>query len=323
MNKRAILAATAIVVGSFNPVLATAAWADTVPTPTADAADATTLAAMQNQCDILAAVHDNGNGDVWSGEVDEGLATLVAGPDEVAGSRVIDESTIVGTGTFTPGSTYIQGEPFRIGGSVNMFGDQYADAGSWSDSEYDFTADFESTFAHAFDCNIYQEVFHEGVNIPGHPVEGFYTNTIENGNGDCQGIPNTNPHWGQDIGACEWHETGPATEDEIVDPYFDPAALIDTVPGVPVNQDQTDSLDGFEDHGGPVQAEGGPFHIGQVVICISPSTSTKKGVPGAWVAKNGYTGTNCTTDWFKNHAVWGSGTESSNGTYISVPDYSL
>src|SRR4030095_5625648 len=122
MNKRAILSATAIWVGSFNPVLATAAWADTVPTPTADAADATTLAAMQNQCDILAAVHDNGNGDVWSGEVDEGLATLVAGPDEVAGSRVIDESTIVGTGTFTPGSTYIQGEPFRIGGSVNMFG---------------------------------------------------------------------------------------------------------------------------------------------------------------------------------------------------------
>jgi hypothetical protein len=95
------------------------------------------------------------------------------------------------------------------------------------------------------------------------------------------------------------------------------------VDGGYVDQDQTDTLLAHEDEGGPVQAEGGPFHIGQVVICISPSTSTKKGVPGAWRQQNGYTGDKCTTDWFVNHAVWGSGTESSNGTYISVPDYDL
>ncbi len=67
----------------------------------------------------------------------------------------------------------------------------------------------------------------------------------------------------------------------------------------------------------------GEYHVGQTVICISPSGPTKKGVPGAWRQQNGYTGNKCTTDWFVNHAVWGSGTEGSNGTYISVPDYAL
>src|SRR4029453_16620944 len=335
MNKRAILAATAIVVGSFNPVLATAAWADTVPTPTADATDATTLAAMQNQCDILAAAHDIGNGDEWTGEVVEGAVTLVAGPTEVDGTRDIDEDTIVGTGTFTPGSTYIQGDPFRIGGSVNMFGDQYADAGSWSDSTYNFTADFDSTFQHAFSCNIYQAVFHAEQTIH-HEAEGQYVlrpdlvgtpqgeaaqqSCIAFNNahqaGEDQGFWGNTPH-----GNCVFE--GTQAYDEIIPESLDDPALVGNEPGTPVNQDQTDSLEGFEDHGGPVQAEGGPFHIGQVVICISPSTSTKKGVPGEWRTQNGYPGTNCTTDWFKNHAVWGSGTESSNGTYISVPDYSL
>jgi hypothetical protein len=60
--------------------------------------------------------------------------------------------------------------------------------------------------------------------------------------------------------------------------------------------------------------------IGQVVICISPTTSTqtKKGVPGTWVAKNGYIGGKCTTAWF-NVAPWGAGSQDSHGTYISVP----
>jgi hypothetical protein len=145
------------------------AFADTIPTPIADATDGTTLAAMQTQCDTLAAAHDTSNGDVWTGVVVEGLVTLVAGPTEVGGTRIIDETSIVGTGTFTPGHTYIQGDPFRIGGSVNMFGDQYADSGSWSDSTYNYTADFDSTFSHAFSCNIYQAVFH-----PGDPLNGYY-----------------------------------------------------------------------------------------------------------------------------------------------------
>jgi hypothetical protein len=98
--------------------------------------------------------------------------------------------------------------------------------------------------------------------------------------------------------------------------------LIATLAGAPVDQDQTDSIYAFEDHGGPVQVTG-EFHVGQAVICISPSTGgAKKGVPGEWRTQNGYTGDKCTTEWFKV-APWGAGTEGSNGTYISVPNYSL
>jgi len=50
-------------------------------------------------------------------------------------------------------------------------------------------------------------------------------------------------------------------------------------------------------------------------------------MPGAWRAQNGYDGgdmtgpaAGCNTPYFKV-APWGAGTDSSNGTYISVPDY--
>jgi hypothetical protein len=336
-----ILHITAAAALLTNTMWVTPAFGDTIPTPTADAADTTTLDAMQAQCDALALVHGPATGpnDHWSGEVVEGAVTLVAGPTEVAGTRVIDTSTIVGTGTFTPGTTYIEGAPFRVGGSVNLFGDQYATSGNWSDSTYYFTADFNSTFAHAFSCNIYQEVYHPGYVIPGHGVEGYYV-IDDNDHGsdedairaNCEaftakGPDASQPWWGTDHAFCKFVKTGDATDDETVDPTWDDPALVGNEPGVAVNQDQTDTLTAFEDHGGPVQASGGPFHIGQVVVCISPSTTTKKGVPGAWVAKNGYDGgdmvgpaAGCNTPYFKI-APWGAGTNTSNGTYISVPDY--
>lgn len=322
MKYRALLAATAITFSSFVPVLNAPALADTIPTPTATGPNSTTQAAMDAQCDTLAAVH----GAAWHGEVDVGSISseLISGPTEVAGTRVIDDSSIVGTGTFTPGTTYIQGDPFRIGGSVNMFGDQYATSGSWSDSTYNYTADFTSTFRYSFNCHM-----SETVTVP---AEGIYVIAGDFGDseaavrGNCaaftaQGDNDPRPDWwgepfhgGSDANPhCMFQGTAAHEGDE---DRPDEA-------GTPIDEVQTDSLDAFEDHGGPVQANGGPFHIGQVVICISPSTTVKKGVPGAWRQQNGYTGAKCTTDWFKNHAVWGSGTEGSNGTYISVPDYSI
>src|SRR4051794_1971311 len=107
MKYRALLAATAITFSSFVPVLNAPALADTIPTPLATGPDSATQAAMDAQCDALAAAH----GAAWHGEVDTSSISseLISGPTEVGGTRVIDETSIVGTGTFTPGTTYIQG----------------------------------------------------------------------------------------------------------------------------------------------------------------------------------------------------------------------
>ena len=328
--KRAILAATALL---SSTIMSTPAFADTVTPPTANAADGTTLAAMQTQCDALAAAHDTANGDIWSGEVVEGAVTLVAGPTEVGGTRVIDESSIQGIGTFVPSVREIRGNPFRTGGSVNLFGDQWATAGYYPDSTYNFTADFTSTFSHAFSCNILDAVYHPLVPGEHHdavPVQGFYTNPQDNSRGDCQGIGPDNPHWGTNIGACIWTQTAPAQpayDDPDTPAYNSDPVFVVNEPGTAINQDQTDNLDGFEDHGGVVQVTG-EYHIGQVVICISPGP---KG--GSWRAQNGYNGGSftgagsppapgCNTKYFKV-APWGNGSQTSNGTWTSVPDYNL
>src|SRR5690606_6380296 len=64
-------------------------------------------------------------------------------------------------------------DPYRVGGSVNLFGEQHASSAYYDDSTYNFTADFDSTFAHAFSCNIYQEVYHAEQEIH-HPAVGVY-----------------------------------------------------------------------------------------------------------------------------------------------------
>jgi hypothetical protein len=285
----------------------------TVDDPVAQGLNSTNLAAAQAQCTALAAAHAATH---YTGTLDSNSieATLVSGPTET-GTR--DKTNINGIGTFTPGHTYIQGEPFRVGGSVNMFGDQYANAGTWSDSQYDFTNQFTSTFSYAFNCNMT-----ETVHVP---VQGYYevADDAPGNSGDavkanCEafnamGPDPSQPWWGssEDHAFCHFVMTSAAHDEEQDRPDES---------GTPINQDQTDTLIGHEYHGGPVQAQGGPFHLGQVAICISPSTTTKKGVPGVWKNQNGYTGTNCSTAYF-NSAPWGAGTESSNGTYISVPDY--
>ena len=321
---------TAVMCGTvLSSVASTSAWADTVPTPSAQPASQETLAAMQDQCDILASAHDTGNGDKWTGEVDLGAATLVSGPTET-GTRDIDEGTIQHAGTYVPAVLEIRGNPFRVGGSVNMFGDQWSTAGYWTDSTYNFTADFTSTFQHAFSCKISQEVYH-AEHVVHHEAEGQYIIDPEligkpqeqaalqacnafnaaHANGADQGFWGNSPQ-----GNCVFE--GTQAYDETIPEEWDAPVLRFTEAGTPVNQDQTDSIIAFEDHGGPVQVTG-EYHVGQVVICISPN---KPAPGGTWRTQNGYTGNKCTTDWFKV-APWGSGTEGSNGTYISVPNYSL
>ena len=328
--KRAILAATALL---SSTTMSTPAWADTIPTPDPDGPNATTQAAEEAQCDALAALHGpaTGDNDHWSGEVVPGAATLIAGPTEVADTRVVDPDTIVGTGTFVPSILEIRGDPFRIGGSVNMFGDQWATAGYYPDSTFNYTADFNSMFAYAFSCNIYDAVYHPlvpGEEHPAVPPEGCYTNpghdTCIVGDHWC-GNEETF-HWGHDFGNCVFNKTKDG-EDAYTDPdtpaYWDDPVLFDNEAGVPINQDETDSLYAFEDHGGPVQVTG-EYHVGQVVICISPGS---KG--GSWRVQNGYNGgsftgpaAGCNTPYFKIAPTY-HGSTTSNGTFTSVPDYNL
>ena len=330
-----LAAASAMVLAS---IASTAAWADTIPTPTAQGPSGDTVNAMQAQCDALAASYDTGNGDRVTGEVVPGTVTLVGGPTEVDGTRVVDENTIQHAGTYVPATLEIRGDPFRIGGSVNLFGDQWSTAGYWTDSTYNFTADFETTFRFDFNCTISREVFHPEVTITV-PADGVYVVAGDFGEseaairGNCaaftaQGYPiESRPSWwgepfhggSADNPHCRFEGT-PAHE-ETTPAYYDPPVVVATLAGTPIDEVQTDSLYAFEDHGGPVQVTG-EYHVGQVVVCISPSTGSKKGVPGEWRQQNGYTGDKCTTDWFQV-APWGAGTEGSNGTYISVPDYSL
>lgn len=348
MNSKTLMLA-AVSVSALSPLASTAVWADTIPEPVANAANSATQSAMQTQCDALAAGYDTGDGDRWEGTVVVGAITKVSGPTEVAGTRDIDEATVMHAGTYVPSTTEIRGAPFRIGGSVNLFGDQWSTAGYWTDSTYNYRADFETTYSHAFSCNITQENYNPAYEIHV-PAEGAYVVNGDFGDseaavrGNCaaftaQGFPlETRPDWwgvelfrgGSDAKPhCRFE--GTQAHDETVPESWDPPVLQYTIAGTPVDQSQTDSLYAFEDHGGPVQVTG-EYKIGQAVICISPSTTLKKGVPGVWRPQNGYNGGNmleltpavagCNTKYFMV-APWGSGSTTSNGTYISVPNYSF
>jgi hypothetical protein len=296
----------ALVIGMSSQALAVA-----TELPDAQGPGATTLAAMETQCDTLAA----GHGAAWSGEVDLASidATLTAGPTEVLPlDRDIDESSIEGHGTFTPSDPYIAGDPYRIGGSVNMFGIQRASAATWSNSRYDYTADFETTFTYSFNCTM-TELVHI-------PVEGRYVVDPEligtpqaeavlqacNAFNDAHDAGADQGFWGNSPqGNCVFEVETPAHDEE---------QARDDEAGTPVNEIQTDTLQGHEENGGPVEVTGDLF-VGQVVVCISP----KKPTPGGtWQTQNGYTGNKCTTTYF-NEGHWDHGSQTSNGTYISVP----
>lgn len=297
------VSAMAVIVATSSPAFAAQSVVEAV-TP-ADA-DATTIAAMESQCSALAAAHAVGNQDLWSAEVVEGDVTYVSGPTLNATPNFdIDESSVLPF-DFHPSVTKIEGDPKRNGGSVNMFGLQIATAGYYGYTTYNFTADYDSTYLHAFSCDISKEAYIAPVLIPGHPVEGFYTNNGTNpsgGEGSCQGLSPANPQWGEDLGNCKFTKTGDAVEDDYTDPSYGPLTFVVNEPGIAVSQTQTDNLNSFEDHGASVQLTGEKV-LGTVVVCISPSSTGKK-LPGEWKQQNGYTGDKCTTAWFNGGATVG------------------
>lgn len=321
----------------------------TLITP-AVAQSATTETTMANTCaadlaaqvNTAATLHDGTL--VWSTEV-EVTGSVDGAPTEVPNTRVETPGTRFGTGTPTYSNIQIVGDPYRVGGSVNMFGLQGAKNKNWPNSEYDFTAQYKTVTTYSYKCNVTQqtEVYHPAVHIPGHKVEGYYVNCDfghgqgnDNSNtcdeagqpqGSCLAHNNTGdslPFWGQNTEQCLFVKTGDAV-DPVDEPEYwtpgDPVARPDLGTSHTVDEDNYAQGNGHEANGGPwtqVAPPGTLWNAGQVVICISPSKTTKGGVPGAWQNQNGYTGTKCTTSWF-NVAPWGAGTSTSNGTYISVP----
>lgn len=230
------VSAMAVIAATSSPALATQSVVEAV---VADAADGATLAGMESQCDALAALHAVGNQDLWSAEVVQGDVTYVSGPTLNASPNYdIDETSIMPFG-FHPSVTKIAGDPKRNGGSVNMFGVQIATAGYYDYTTYNFTADYNSTYSHAFSCDISKEAYIPPVFVPGHGVEGFYTNNGTNpsgGEGSCQGLNPSNPHFGQDIGNCMFTKTGDAVPDSYTDADYGPLTFVVNEPGTAINQ---------------------------------------------------------------------------------------
>ena len=331
-------AAAALLSSSFMAPISSANAAVTLlDSVTPAAADGTTLAAMQSQCDTLAAAHDTGNGDIWTAEVVLGDVTQVGTTTET-GTHSINDATgdVDGAGTFTPAHREIEGDPYRNGGSVNMFGNQIAVGGHYSASAYDFLGEFASTFAHAFSCDIYQSVYHAAT-TEHHNAEGVYVVYGDFGDsedairGNCEaftaaGLEDPQPDWFGDefhggnvdptsngFGPhCQFQ--GTQAYDEDIPESWDQAAFVVNEAGIAVNQDQTDTLAAHEDFGEGFDTSE-TLNIGKVVVCISP-----KKLPGTWTKQNGYTGSLCTTSWYNSGAMTGvSNLNTGSHNYVTVP----
>jgi len=313
MSKRAILAATAIVVGSFNPALNTAAWAAVVvATPAATGPTQATIDLMQDACEAKALFH----GFNWTGTLDEGsigAAVYVSGPTEVPPLHTIADAiagTLEGAGTFTPAHLEFTSDPYRNGGSVNMWANADAVGGQYSASEYDFENDFDTTFSYAFTCNMTETVFTGATGE--YVVAGDFGDSEDAIRANCEAftaLGDNDPRpkwWGEPFHGgsaanphCMFVGDPGGTAEEDRDDEFGT-----------INEIQRDTLVAHEDNGEGF-FDSATVPIGKVLVCISPTTSTqtKKGAPGTWVAKNGYVGSfvngepGCNTGWYNTGAT--------------------
>jgi hypothetical protein len=254
-------------------------------------------------------------------------------PTEVAGTRVETPGSRFGTGTATYSGLSIAGNPYRTGGSVNMFGDQVATQKNWANSEYDFTAQYATVTTFSYECHVTQqtETYHPAVFIPGHPVLGRYVvDPDANGNEEAKqqscnaanALAPTAPlwtapgFWGDSPHAnCIFVQTAEATDDVNEPEYWtldNPTDRPDLNSAHSLDETNYADDNGHEANAGP-WTQSGSWFVGKVVVCISPTK-----LPGTWRTQNGYAGTKCNTTYF-NTAPWGGGSQTSNGTYISVP----
>jgi len=298
---------------------------------TPEAASAATEAEMQDRCDALLANFDTGNGDKWYADVLPGDVTYVSGPTEDGSHSMADAlGEVEGAGSFTPAHREILGDPYRNGGSPNMFGVQQAVGGYYSASSYDFEGDFRSTFAYGFSCDISVEVYHAAwtEHVPADP-NGYYQ-LRQNPDGtpgtgsqnSCDAftaIGYTWPQWGEDTTHCVF--VGERAHDVDHPESWDDLAFVTNLDGGVVDQEQTDTLLAHENYGEGFSTEE-TLLIGQVVVCISPSTGGggKKGAPGEWKQQNGYTGNKCTTAWYDGGAKAGvTNLNTGSHNWVTIP----
>lgn len=309
MKYRALLSAAAIISTSFSPIsLISAADAANY----APSANPPTAADMQAVCDTL---DSDGAGTEYQVILTQG--SVVQGALTFDTSTITDdESTRVAdhSSASSPyGTKSFYSAPGRHGGSVNLFATIGYPGITYAGSFVDQNADRTETDTYNFSCQVqhYEVIGSHEVDVPGTPPDGYYTNPGTNpsgGGGSCQGINNTNPHWGEDIGACIWTQTAPGTPPttETVDDYgyvnsgaavpeslTDGPYYVDTVLYASHVSEPTVSV---------TETDNAPYFAGDVVVCNNPG---KKG--GTWTAQNGWTDmTKCTTTYF-NTAPYISG----------------
>ena len=307
-----LLASTALVATSFTPLFVAPAFASILPSSATTSTMASTCAA--DLAPYAGVMLHNGTLAYFTEVVETGQ---IDGPaTEVAGSRIETPGSRFGTGTATYSNLSISGSPFRTGGSVNMFGDQVATHKNWAGSEYDFTANYSTTTTVSYACHVTQLTETYVPAVPGHVVEGYYVNNGTNpsgGGGSCAGLSSNNPHFGEDLGNCIFMKTADAVEGTPESWTLNaPVDRTDLTHAHTVDETNTATGNGHEVNGGPF-TQIGSWLAGKVVICISP-----KKLPGTWTTQNGYIGNKCNTAYFYT-APWGGGSQTSNGTYISVP----
>lgn len=283
-----------------SPTFATATFDDAAPAGI-DNADA------QAVCDTLASNHGGTAPLVYHGTLEQGSISgeIVTGPT-ANGDPSAPTNVQPGDGAVqVPESVQVVTDPYRIGGSVNMFGMARVVAAHWDFSQYDFTQAFVWTSNYSFTCNMTETVPTPALGV--HEWVGP-ANASQQAKDECA---DTVAHPYDDRGAaCAWRETIPAgTDEEDRDPET----------GYILGVNEGGTLNGHEDHGGPIPVNEGEVDSPdvQVVVCISP---IKKA--GTWTKKNGYTGDKCTTTWYNTGAITSSpytNINSSSNNIVTIP----
>jgi hypothetical protein len=240
-----------------------------------------------------------------------------------------------------------------------MFGLRYASKKFWTNSEYDFTGDYDSVYSYSFGCHVVQTTHHPDVpNYQDYPL-GHYVNpsddafTSSNGNHGANGDNNPNG------GGAGSNGNGGANNGN---------------GGTNGNHGNNESCNGFDPKDawwgtdkGACQfiAEGG---TGQILTGYTPVPDTvvvtdfgsdattavlqpqsdnlrshetfgpepaeetgrfdagkpvicisPKKLPGTWTTQNGYTGAKCTTAWYYDPTIVWNAAHAESHNYVTIP----